>query len=219
LIGLKTSELLLELAKYNFYDWDNERDSDDKYFFYFGMSQEVVNNIGIPNFYHSWGYDAVQNPHADPSFSPQQWLTFEQTFFRWLKGANKILFPNAKCLVTPELERWWFPYDSYPPKWTKRNKWEKSEYDDYVKLLYEADVIRQGPNLRYNYRGAIVQSYHEFETLGKISARNKPLLFFIKDDRVIQITEYLTIMVEFKNKEDCEHTRKEIVEAISPQFF
>lgn len=218
MLGLTTNDLILKLVNYNFYDWEGE--SEPQHIYRLGMPQQILDDLGFPNFYDSWGYEAVQNIHADLPLLPKHWLTLEQTFFNWLKKAKDILFPNGTSIVTPELSTYWLPYEKHPPNWTKKNKWEKPDYDSYVALLQEAGIINLEPaSLKENLRGAIVQDYREFETLGKIAARNQPLLFFANEDRVIRVTEYLSILIELKEEETYRDVQRPLIETLNPQFL
>lgn len=216
--SLKTNKLLCELVKYTFYDWEDE--NEDKKILHFGMPDDLIITLGYPNFYGSWGYEAVGNPYANPSFSSEQWLLFESNFFQWLKEAKDVFLPNGFSIVTPQLSNWWLPTEIHPPKWTIENKWKKKNYDSYVKLLTDSNVMKlTPPSLETDYRGAIIESYEDFEVIGKMATRNQSLLFFCGEDRVIRLTNYLSVMIEC-NSEDTKHNIQTILtKTINPRFF
>lgn len=217
-IGLPTSELISKLTNYSFLNWENPCCNDN--ILRFGMPQQIMMRCGIDRFYDSWGYESVQNPNSEIVISPRKWLLLENEFFDWLENAKELLFPTGSSIVTPNLTTWWFPSEKYPPKWTSRNKWKKIDFDSYENLLSKADVLNLEPvSLREDYRGGIVENYVEFKILGKIAVKNQPLYFFANEDRVIILTEYLSIILVLENQKLYQYLKNTLIKKLNPQLL
>lgn len=202
--AVKMNELLLELVKYNFYSWqENEDDKDNLNAIKLGIPKNLLKNTDFENLYDSWGYEAVNNPYAQPNFTIEQWGQLEKLFFEWLKKLENIIFPNGRAIVTPFLERAWELSDNDFQEECSDNQWIKSDYDKYIELLQDSEIISKGPSLREDYRGGLLDNYSEFEIIGRVAIKNLPLLFFSNEDRVVTITEYLSVIIEFRDKEAC----------------
>jgi hypothetical protein len=215
--GLSTNKLIKKLYNYSFYDWEKEDDST--YALHFGISDHILKKVEFINLYDSFGYESVQNKFADIDISPKTWIELQDIFIEWLSQGEKFLF-KGEVIVTPNLSNWWFPYDLDPPKWCEKNIWEKPDYDSYIDLLYKSNVIPKNiPSSRENYRGAVIESLDDIKTLGKIAVKNCPLLFFCNEDRVIRLTEYLTVKIEMKNKKVEEEIIEYIKRVLKPIFF
>jgi hypothetical protein len=76
---IRTYQLISLLVDYDFYNWDDE--NVKTYEMVFGIPEEKLSFIGFPQFYNSWGYDAVNNENANPMFTPYEWNNLEHTFF------------------------------------------------------------------------------------------------------------------------------------------
>ncbi|WP_057913624.1 hypothetical protein [Peribacillus muralis] len=196
MFSISTKNLLSQLVKYDFYDWE-QNDEIEEYILKFGMPNNLLLNVN--NFYDSWGFDAVQNEFANPSYTTEEWLELETVFFDWLGKAGDFLFPKGKVIATPNLERNWYLNGEQPPIWDNKNKWMKSDYDKYISLLHKSEVIEEGPSLREEYRAVMIEDFSEVRTLGKLSVKGVPLLFFLDEDKVITLSEYLSVIIYFRN--------------------
>jgi hypothetical protein len=212
--GLRTSELLVQLSEYSFYDWERTFDSRPYYAAWFGMPQSVLDDLKVPTFYDTWGFDAVQNPHATPSFTVEQWLQFEETFFSWLRPAQELLLDHGTCIVTPNLMDWWYPLDQHPIKWGRRNRWMKPHYERYVGLVDQVQPFQESA-----CRGGIIEGWTEFETLSRMATRNKRLQFFTGGDRVVTITEYLTVIIDFSDQQVYQKVADQMHEQLRAQLL
>lgn len=48
MIGLRTNDLILRLANYTFYDWENHSNSEKV--IHFGMTRDILTQYGIKDF-------------------------------------------------------------------------------------------------------------------------------------------------------------------------
>lgn len=213
--GLNTQLLLKELLCYEFFDWDNESDSNQPTIF-LGMPEEICNSLEIKDFYSSWGFESVENKYSDVSIDTKKWIELENAYFNWLKKTEPILFPAGKVIVTPDLNREW-QIDQYV-----QSEILNQFLDDvrkYEDLLVNSRVIVFPPDLRENYRGALIENYEELQTLGKLSVKGVPLLFFSDRKWVIRLTEYLTIKIIAKDKELLDQTKEELMKVLNPTIL
>lgn len=215
--SIKMNDLLLQLSKYDFYEWEQE--DTNKFRLTVGLPINILSNLNLNNFYDSWGFEAVQNEFADPSFTIEKWLKLENLFFNWLQKMEDYLFPKGKVIATPNLERNWYLYDSLYPNWDNTNNWVKPDYEKYISLLFDSNAVLEGPSLRDEYRGVIIENYSEVRTLGKISVKGVPILFFSKGDMVITITEYLTVLIYYRNSMLLEQSRSQLVKFLDAQIL
>lgn len=197
--SISTSNLISQLGKYDFYDWEQNED-ENECILKFGMPNNILLKQNVSNFYDSWGLDAVQNEFSNPSYTSEKWLELETVFFDWLDKAGDFLFPKERVIATPNLERNWYLQGEQKPEWDDKNKWIKPDYDKYISILLESEVIEEGPTLREEYRGVIIEDFSEIKTIGKIAIKGVPLLFFSDEDKVITISEYLSVSIYFKNQ-------------------
>ncbi len=216
MLPLKTADLIQRLAEYSFFDWDQEQ--DDKLSINLGMSPEILETLEVPNFYDSWGYEAVNNVNAPLSLEVKQWRLLEEQFFSWLKKAEPVFLPDSGAIVTPNLCDYWFPHGShFPMKLPKGKTWEKADHHRYALLLAQAGVVDLGtPRCRQDYRGAVVENFEEFLVLGKMATRKFQLLFFADGDRVYKITEYLTVTLEMRDEEAYREVKKNLTALLNP---
>ncbi|MBH8604111.1 hypothetical protein [Thermoactinomyces sp. CICC 10522] len=211
--GLNTNTLLKNLVRYSFFDWDNEGNGTEPLLL--GMPEAILKQHQVEEFYHSWGIEAVHNPHAHPSFSAEDWLRLENDFFDWLNIGKHLLFPDGSAIVTPSLQQDWF-FNGYDPD---KNEWMKYDFEQYENLLLSHQIIQQPPSLREDYRGAVVENFEEFKITSKMSIRGVPLLFFSNNEMVITITDYLTIKIHFKNNSIKEKKKYQLIDIMNPQFL
>ena len=216
--GIRMKELLESLIKYDFYDWEHHVDTKE-YVLKLGMPKSLLSNLNIDNFYDSWGIEAVNNIHANPSFNSDKWLELENEFFSWLKNASEFLFPNGKAIVTPNLEKNWILFDEMYPLWNITNQWMKFDYEKYIMELVKSKILEDSPSLRDEYRGLLTDSYSEIQVLGKMAIKGVPLLFFSQKNIVISITEYLSIVIFFRNQELLQQGKQELINLLSPQVL
>lgn len=209
---IKLLNLLKKALKYDFYDW--ELGEENKNSIIVGMPNDLLNKLHFPDFYDSMGFDAVNNPYAQPSLSSMEWLNLEKEFFNWFKEVENILFSKKKLIVTPELERnWWIDEE------VDSNSWIMAEYEAYLSLLKKYGMIESSPSLKEPYRGGEIESFDEFILLAKMSIRGVPLLFLNNEDTIIRISDYLTIQIFFRNKEILEKKKAQLVEEFDAQIL
>jgi hypothetical protein len=212
--ALNTNSLINELVKYSFFDWDDER--EDKFVLFVGMPETLLKELEVVDLYQSFGVEAVNNPHANPRFTPKQWLRLEEVFFDWLKPWIAPLL-KENMLVSPMLERDWFAGVPYPHQLKREQKWMKNDFDHYYNLLVRSNVIQD--LFREDYRGAIVSDYNEFKILGKMATKDVHLLFFIQERMVMILTYCLTVKLYFKDEATMKEMKRHLVEVLSPQFL
>lgn len=211
---LRTQQLLHLLGRYDFYDWERLFDGRRYFAGWFGMPRSILQDLGAENLYDSWGFDAVDNPHADPKFSPELWLRMVDQFFAWLKGAEFLIL-GENCVVTPDLSDWWMPYLAEPPKWTARNRWKEPDYSRYMSLIRSASNAQWDPE----YHGALIKTWDEFESIARMSTRNQRFQFFTGGDRVVHVTEYLTVIVDARDSETFDHIVHALCDDMSAQLL
>lgn len=189
--ALNTTSLIKKLVSYSFFDWDDEMKSN-KLKLHIGMGSSFLQSVDMNLFYDSWGFESVENPYSSVVISRKKWIELENAFFNWL-GRYENLFLSQEMIVTPYLTNNWFAFDWNCSEWDDSNYWMKSDYIAYENLLLSNGVINSRPAIREDYRGALITSFDEFKTIGKMSTKGLRLLFFINNEAVIRITEYLTI--------------------------
>ncbi|MGK4151768.1 hypothetical protein AB0X74_03700 [Kurthia gibsonii] len=83
-------ELLDILKHYDFYDWEDE--GKKQYQFNLAMPEKLLEKLSFPEFYESFGIEAVQNRNAERNLKVAEWLEIENTFFNWLKNVENSVF-------------------------------------------------------------------------------------------------------------------------------
>jgi len=210
---INTADLIKFLSNYHFYDWDLQQ--KNKCVMNFGMSQDILQSHNIPEYYDSWGYEAINNKYAPIEFSVSQWLQLENSFFNWLSQAESILMHNI--IVTPRLSNIWTKYSSYQQNWSKKNIWEKDDYDLYLNTLEAAKIINlRKPQFNLDCRGAVIENFNELKILGKMATRNFDLIFFSNNNMVFRITEYLTLQLELKDQITYSNVQQNLLELLNP---
>ncbi|QUH26567.1 hypothetical protein [Serpentinicella alkaliphila] len=161
------------------------------------------------DFHESWGFDSLNNFYAPIIFSSRQWIKFEMKFFQMFRQACNIIFAHKEIIVTPYLERNWLLYNNKIED--KQYDWIQNDYKEYIVLLEEARIENPIPQWNNQYRGGIITNFIEFEIQGKIAVKGLPLLFFNNGDRFVTITDYLTIMIKFKDKYILERAKAKLL--------
>ncbi|WP_338749570.1 hypothetical protein [Bacillus sp. FJAT-52991] len=215
--ALKMNDLLKNLINYDFYDWEDE--DNNKYVLKIGMPNNLLSKINFHELYDSWGFEAIENEYASPSFSQKEWLKLEEEFFTWLEKAGPYLFPKGKVLVTPSLERNWLLYENSSPIWDETNEWIRQDYEKYYSNLLKAKIFEEPPSSKDDYRGAIIESYSEIKIVGKMAIKGVPLLFFSNENLVVHITEYLSLLIYFKNHNSLEQGKTKLMNLLNAQIL
>jgi len=211
--GMGTYPLLLEMIHYDFYDWDNENEDIEPLFL--GMPKELLESLGVPHLYETWGFDAVNNENAETPFTVDEWKEIEDEFFNWLRNAGDVLFPPHQVIVTPELYRDWLhvPSDGEDD----RLQWFQEDQQRYYDLLTQSKTILPEPDWRDDYRGAVLESFEEVEIMGRMSVKGVvPLLFFSDRKYVMVITDYLTLKIIAKNQQVTNELMQELKDRLNP---
>jgi hypothetical protein len=128
------------------------------------------------------------------------------------------LFPSGKVFVTPSLYRDWLIEQYLYPEWESQHIWFKDDCQKYQDLLVQSGVINREPDFIV-YRGALIESFGEVEILGKISIKGVPLLFFSDKKMVIEITDYLSVKITFKDEQTLNQIKGIVDELLTPQYF
>lgn len=192
---MPTVQLLKELGQYDFFDWESE--ADKTLSTTIGMSKAYREQYAISDaLYDSWGYDALNNKFANPSFSKKEWRHFEKYYFKWLQPAIEQMLMEDDIIVTPNFTNdWQLEQDALTSKWLRK------QHQTYEALLEQAGVILMTPILENEYRGAKLQSYEEFKIVARLAIKGVPLLFFYQHNIVWRVTEYLTLQLFYRQQE------------------
>ncbi|WP_124728423.1 hypothetical protein [Staphylospora marina] len=220
---LNTSQLLKEISPYDWFSWNGEEGKPCPHRICFTMPEEQFNrkiNVASPLY---WGFEAVNNKSADPTFTPREWIAWEQAFFDWLETAGEFLFPSGNTVVSPDLSREW-RVDAYlAPGWKEEHprfeEWFGPACQAYEDLLAGARIISRGPAEWDDARAAAVESWAEVRLLGQASIKGVPLLFFCGGKWVASITEYLTVQVSARDGETLRQLKEELGERLDPRFL
>lgn len=183
-------ELLEPLKNYDFYDWEDE--GKEQHQFILAMPEKLVEELKFPDFYDSFGIEAVKNRNAKRNLKIAEWLEIENTFFNWLKNVENSLFRAENVIVTPYFERNWH-LDSV-------KKWMRNDYEQYVQYLESQGIVANPLEFHEDYRGAKIENYDELIMLFKMAIRGVPLLFLVDEEMAFIVTDCLTIRMIFKNE-------------------
>ncbi|MED4406990.1 hypothetical protein [Heyndrickxia coagulans] len=166
-------DLILILSQYDFYDWE-QNENIDQYVLKIGMPADLLADLEAESLYESFGVEAVNNEYANPSYSPEKWLELENQFFIWLKKSIDFLFLKGETIVTPNLKDDWRLNED----WHDENKWMLPDYNEYLKMLQEENILNLPASLKDDYRGALIENEFEVEKLGRMATKGVHLLFF-----------------------------------------
>lgn len=183
-------ELLDILKHYDFYDWEDE--GKKQYQFNLAMPEKLLEKLNFPEFYESFGIEAVQNRNAERNLKVAEWLEIENTFFNWLKNVENSVFTKKNMIVMPYFEKNWHLYSV--------KKWMQKDYKKYINYLENQGVIATPIEFHEDYRGAKIENFQELIMLFKMAIRGVPLLFLVDYEWAFIVTDSLTIRMVFKNE-------------------
>lgn len=212
--GLPMKDLILILSQYDFYDWE-QNENIDQYVLKIGMPADLLADLEAESLYESFGVEAVNNEYANPSYSPEKWRELENQFFIWLKKSINFLFLKGETIVTPNLKDDWRLNED----WHDENKWMLPDYNEYLKMLQEENILNLPASLKDDYRGALIESEFEIEKLGRMATKGVHLLFFSNKEMVISITDYLSLVIHFKNQTLFECGKAKLLDLLQPQIL
>ncbi|MEC1353440.1 hypothetical protein P9D51_21455 [Bacillus sonorensis] len=207
---LATTKLLKKLSEYHFFNWED--DEQNEFNLIIGMPD---NKLKKKDFYSSFGFESVENPHSEIYINAREWVELEDQFFMWV-APYLTNFKNT--IVTPFLNADWEGEIDLEDI-DDQDQELSIAYKDYKKFLISKGLYSMEPTLLETCRGYEIENINEYSIIGKMAARSNQYLFFSDNNKVFMFTDALTLKIYYKDKDVMEKEKDLINKILNPKFL